>query len=76
MKREYCCPMCGLIWFAESTDKIICPECENSNEKMGVYACDTFGYCYASESIKEHLEKRQRKIHYSKEHPYYEGVKI
>ena len=70
-KREYCCPECGLIWIqkvnAGAINNIVCPECENQYN----YACDTFGYAYAAQSIKENLEKNNKKIHYDKEHPFY-----
>lgn len=74
MRREFCCSKCGLIWFGEENvlraDK--CPEC-NTNED--IYACDTFGYAYASEGIVKSLKERGKNIHYAKDHPYFKPSK-
>ena len=52
MNREYCCTNCGLIWIDEkiSVAEVQCPECLNTylNLEYSVYACDTFGWYYAS----------------------------
>ncbi|MGN2336502.1 hypothetical protein ACTFIN_00035 [Clostridium cagae] len=74
-KREYCCPSCGLIFFAETTvaNGTVCPECENSNRTDGLYACDSFGYAYAYKNIVNYLKERGKKIHYAKDHPLYKS---
>ena len=70
MQREFCCEVCGLIWFGEEGmyRKKACPECGNDKD---IYACDTFGYAYAAESIKLSLEAHGKQIHYHKNHPWY-----
>lgn len=69
-KREFCCTECGLIWFAETTiaNAITCPECGNNNRKGLIYACDTMGFAYASEQIKNELKQKGKSIHHNKEH--------
>ena len=72
-KREFCCPVCGLIWFADYNGivDVICPECKNSKHKGGIYACDTMAYAFGYNSIKYALEKMGKSIHYAKDHPNY-----
>lgn len=74
MRREFCCSECGLIWFGEENISRVdeCPEC---NANQGIYACDTFGYAYASESIVNNLKERGKSIHYAKEHPWFDRNK-
>lgn len=67
-KREYCCSNCGLIWFGEYPREKGCPEC---SEETGIYACDTFGFIYATDGIKEKLKVMNKAIHYAKDHPYF-----
>lgn len=76
MTREFCCHNCGLIWFDNEpiANKIECPECNNTMNKKGLSACDTFGYCYAYDGIVKGLIKNNAKIHYAKEHPYYNKI--
>ena len=69
-KREFCCSVCGLIWFAEA-DILMARECPECGENHYIYACDTFGYSYASKEIKASLKARGRDIHYAKDHPYH-----
>lgn len=76
LKREYCCVNCGLIWFDEKTSinlGIICPECNNDGQRhdLSIFACDTTGWFYASEGAVASLKLRNKKIHYSKDHPWY-----
>lgn len=80
--REYCCPECGLIFFAETTvaNGTICPECNNDRTKRGLFACDSMGFVYEYDEIVVDLKERGKKIHYAKDHPLYkenksEGVK-
>lgn len=70
MRREFCCSECGLIWFDKENIPRAdnCPECDTS---QGIYACDTFGYAYASEGIVNRLREYGKIIHYAKDHPYY-----
>lgn len=69
MKREYCCPRCGLIWFdiTSTVNSTSCKECGNT----GLYACDTMGYVYAYPVIEQDLKERGKEVHFDKEHPYY-----
>lgn len=78
-KREYCCVNCGLIWFDEKlglSKGVICPECSNDGNiyghDKGLFACDTLAWFYANEAAVSMLKKRGKKIHYHKEHPWYE----
>lgn len=76
-KREFCCDECGLIWFdtVELANQAVCPECGNSNRNGFVYACDTFGFAYAYDSIVDMLKENGKKIHYAVDHPLYKGDK-
>lgn len=74
MEREFCCSKCGLIWFDEkmSANEVECPECKNNqNLQFGIYACDSTGWFYVSESVVESLHSRKLKIHYDRKHPLY-----
>lgn len=72
-KREYCCNECGLIWFDETTtaNTTTCPECGNSNRNGLIYACDSMGFVYAYNSIVNRLKEKDKRVHYAKDHPYY-----
>ena len=75
-KREYCCSGCGLIWFAETTtsNSTVCPECGNNNQNGGlIYACDSFAFAYAFNSIEWMLRDEGKKIHVHTDHPKYKN---
>lgn len=77
MRREFCCSNCGLIWFGGEnvTREKVCPECKTSSP-TDIYACDTFGYAYASEGIQTSLEAQGKQIHYAEDHPFLRNKKL
>jgi hypothetical protein len=72
-KREYCCPKCGLIFFAETTtcNETTCPGCGNYKRDVGLIAADSFAYAYSYDGIVQGLKEHGKKIHYAKDHPLY-----
>lgn len=80
MKREYVCTACGMIWFANtfSTNEVICPECSNSNNKLElpIFACDTTGWFYASESAEKYLNGIGKDFHYHENHPWHNKKEV
>jgi hypothetical protein len=73
-KREYCCTSCGLIWFTDKVvaNEIICPDCNNSMvDEYPIFACDTFSWFYAHDSVSQALREAGKTIHYYKDHPLY-----
>ena len=80
VRREYVCVRCGLVWFDEKlglSQGVICPECNNDGNsdvlEERIFAFDTLTWFYTCIEAKDSLKSRNKRIHYHKNHEWYEA---